>query len=160
MDAWDSFFTAQLGASAALTGLLFVGLSINMSKILAYPWLPNRALQAFTILVSVLFASSLLLVPAQPDLLLAGELVAIGAAVCYIDSRIAHADLKRVDRQYRRPIGLEMVMVVVAGGLYVASGILWALWGSVGTYLVVPAFILIYAVALIDAWVLLVEINR
>src|SRR3712207_7418971 len=29
---WENFFTAVAGAAAALTGLIFVGLSINLSK--------------------------------------------------------------------------------------------------------------------------------
>ena len=30
IDTWQPFFTAQLGAGAALLGLLFVGLSLNL----------------------------------------------------------------------------------------------------------------------------------
>lgn len=41
-DAWQVFFAAQVGASAALLGLLFVGASLNLDKILAGPLLPRR----------------------------------------------------------------------------------------------------------------------
>ncbi len=34
MTGWENFFIAELGASAALAGLVFVGLSINLTKIL------------------------------------------------------------------------------------------------------------------------------
>ena len=40
---WQPFFAAQLGAGAALLGLLFVGLSLNLGRILANPSLPLRA---------------------------------------------------------------------------------------------------------------------
>ncbi|HEX3901634.1 MAG TPA: hypothetical protein VH853_02220 [Polyangia bacterium] len=40
---WESFFVAEVGAAAALTGLLFVAVSINLSKVLAFPQLPGRA---------------------------------------------------------------------------------------------------------------------
>ena len=33
MSAWESFFVAEVGASAVLVGLVFVGLSINLDKI-------------------------------------------------------------------------------------------------------------------------------
>lgn len=43
MDEWQGFFAAVLGASAALSGLLLVGVSINLSKILSVARLPDRA---------------------------------------------------------------------------------------------------------------------
>jgi modulator of FtsH protease len=49
----------ELGAAAALTGLVFVGISINLNKIMASPYLPNDALEALTALVAVLFITSL-----------------------------------------------------------------------------------------------------
>lgn len=35
MPGWENFFVAQVGASAALAGLVFVGISINLTKIVA-----------------------------------------------------------------------------------------------------------------------------
>jgi hypothetical protein len=32
-EGWANFFIAQVGAAAALTGLIFVGVSINLNKI-------------------------------------------------------------------------------------------------------------------------------
>lgn len=81
LDGWDNFFVAQLGASAALAGLLFVGVSINMTKILAYPTLPRRALRALIMLVTILIVSSLFLVPGQPIAQLGLEVLVIGGAV-------------------------------------------------------------------------------
>lgn len=66
MPTRDDFFMAQVVASAALAGLLFVGLSINMAKIIANPALPSRALQALTLLFSILIVVSIQLVPGQP----------------------------------------------------------------------------------------------
>jgi hypothetical protein len=43
MSAWESFFVAEVGASAVLAGLVFVGLSINLDKIIAGSGLPGRA---------------------------------------------------------------------------------------------------------------------
>jgi hypothetical protein len=43
MTGWESFFVAQVGASAAVAGLVFVGVSINLDKILKYAGLPGRA---------------------------------------------------------------------------------------------------------------------
>jgi modulator of FtsH protease len=48
-----------------LTGLIFVGVSINLSKIIAFGNMTGRAFQALMLLVAVLVISSLALVPGQ-----------------------------------------------------------------------------------------------
>ena len=49
MEQWDYFFQAQVGASAALVGLIFVSISISLTRILAAPPLPGRALHALRV---------------------------------------------------------------------------------------------------------------
>src|SRR5258705_7696368 len=41
--AWTDFANTVAGGAAALAGLLFVGLSMNLSDVLKYPGLPARA---------------------------------------------------------------------------------------------------------------------
>jgi hypothetical protein len=48
--------------SAALTGLIFVGVSINLTKIMASPNLQNRALEALTPVFSFVIAGIILLI--------------------------------------------------------------------------------------------------
>jgi len=43
MAGWADFFVAEVGASAALAGFVIVAISINLTRIIAYPWLPGRA---------------------------------------------------------------------------------------------------------------------
>ena len=38
---WENFFIGELGASAVLTGLVFVGNSINLKKIMESPFTPK-----------------------------------------------------------------------------------------------------------------------
>ena len=82
MDAWHDFFLAQTGAAGVLTGLVFVGVSINLEEILSDPasGLPGRAAEALILLVAVLTASVLLLMPGQGTTLIGAEVLAVGLA--------------------------------------------------------------------------------
>ena len=40
---WQTFFGAEMNATAALTGLVVVAMSVNLSRIMAHPLLPGRA---------------------------------------------------------------------------------------------------------------------
>jgi hypothetical protein len=64
-DGWGELFLAGAGASAALAGLLFVAISINLERILQGAGLPGRAGEAIVLLVAVLVVSMLGLVPGQ-----------------------------------------------------------------------------------------------
>src|SRR5262245_20612443 len=78
MSGWESFLLAEVGASAALAGLIFVGVSISLAKILASPRLPNRAFQALIFLLAILVICSLLLVPGQSVIGYGVEVLAVG----------------------------------------------------------------------------------
>lgn len=67
---WTAFFTAITGAAAALAGLLFVAVSINLDNILKSKTLPPaRAAETLAILVFVMISSALALVPQDVELL-------------------------------------------------------------------------------------------
>ncbi|MGO8886008.1 MAG: hypothetical protein ACLPUO_03780 [Streptosporangiaceae bacterium] len=61
--AWGTFFAAEVGAAAALTGLLFVAAAIKLARILSFPKLPARAGETLAVLLLVVVTSSLALVP-------------------------------------------------------------------------------------------------
>ena len=60
---WQTFFAAEVGAGASLTGLLFVAVSINLERILSFPKLPARAGETLTLLLLVVVIASLGLAP-------------------------------------------------------------------------------------------------
>jgi len=62
---WNGFFTAQARAFAALTGLVFVALSINLKEILSSPGLPGRAGEAVIVLVTPVLVGLLAFSPVK-----------------------------------------------------------------------------------------------
>src|SRR3712207_2970309 len=82
MGEWNEFFLASASAAGVLTGLVFVGVSINLEKIMSTPryGLTGRALEALVLLIAVLVVTSLLLVPGQGMVLAGGEVLTVGMA--------------------------------------------------------------------------------
>jgi hypothetical protein len=160
MAGWDNFFVAEVGASAALAGLIFVGVSINLAKILAYATLPERALEALLALFAVLFVSSLMLIPGQSLALVGIELLGLGLLAWILVLRLQINNIRRVKAEFRRSFLPVMIVGQTATFSFIITGFLTLIWGSNGLYFVVPATLLCFCFAFIDAWVLLIEINR
>ena len=77
MEAWSNFFLGELGAAAALAGLLFVSVSVNQERILSLGRMADRGLEALGLLFLVLVVVSLPLVPGQPLRLLGAEILGV-----------------------------------------------------------------------------------
>src|ERR1700691_2980763 len=75
---WANFFVAEVGAAAALSGLIIVAISINLQRILSFPQLPGRAAEMLILLVGALTACSLALMPGQPLKVLGAEILGAG----------------------------------------------------------------------------------
>lgn len=160
MAGWTEFYVAQLGASAALAGLLFVGLSLNLSKIMSYHMLPDRAEVAFFLLIAVLVVAALFLVPGQPLWLYGAEVLAIGAFMCIFVLRVQVRIYRDTAPEYRRYEVLRFALSLGAVLPYPVAGALLLANNPTGLYWMVPAVIFSILKASSDAWVLLVEINR
>ena len=82
---WGDLFIAAAGATAALSGLIFVGLSVNIRTVLAagkregQDFLTGRALEALAALLLVLVISLVGLAPAIPRGALAAFILLAGA---------------------------------------------------------------------------------
>jgi len=160
MNGWENFFIAEVSASAALLGLIFVGVSINLTRILSISGLPNRALLALIILLTILVISSLLLVPEQISTLIGTEILVVGLIAWIIATSIDVSILRTRQRQYRLSYMVNIVLTQFALLPYIIAGIIVLTRGVDGLYWVVPAIIFSFIKAILDAWVLLVEINR
>jgi modulator of FtsH protease len=160
MIGWENFFMAEVGASAALTGLLFVGVSINLTRIISLPGLPNRALLALILLLTILIVCSLLLVPGQTLTFVGIEVLVVGLVVWTIATTLDVSILRKKELDYRLPYVLNMALTQFAVLPYVIAGIVVLTRGTDGLYWIVPAIVVSFIKAILDAWVLLVEINR
>jgi hypothetical protein len=165
MNEWHDFYLAQAGAAGVLTGLVFVGVSINLQKIVSNPssGLAGRAGEALILLVAVLLGSVLALVPGQGLGVLGAEVLVVGLAtwgwiVAIQLPRLRDWGTMRAD--LRGPFVLRVVLGQVATLTLVIAGVavLWV--GPGGLYWLMAGTVLSILAALSEAWVLLVEINR
>jgi modulator of FtsH protease len=158
MQPWNNFFVAQLGAAAALTGLLFVAVSINLTRILQFPHLPGRAAESLMDLVSVLIVSSFALVPRQAPASYGIEFAATGVFVWAIHT-LALVRSRKFEREYVK-FSTRFLVNQLPPLPYVVAGVLLIVHRDSGVYWIVPGILLSFAARIFGAWVLLVEIQR
>jgi modulator of FtsH protease len=160
MHGWENFCVAQVGASAALAGLVFVGVSINLTRILSIASLPYRALGALLALGLVLLTATVLLVPEQRHAFAGAEVLLLGLVGWYGMTRTGLGIWRTQEAPHRQLLGPQLALSQLAALPFVVAGLVVLLHGGGGVYWVVPGVICAYLVALSNAWVLLVEINR
>jgi len=158
---WHEFAVAAAGVGAALTGLLFVAMSINIERILGQATLPIRAGETLIILVSVLLVSLLLLVPGQPNTALGAEVVLLGVVLAAVFTRTRlHAFRGRAPGDPPEWSYVPAVIVAVSTLPLLVGGITLIAGAGGGIYWLLAATIVGIVGASINAWIFLVEILR
>ena len=160
LSEWQTFFSVQAECAATLTGLVFVAVSINLTRVLASPGLPGRAAESIAQFLQVFFICSTGLIPGQNASALGLEsvvfvllcwLLQTFSQVNYSRSRSGHPKWWLVARTVKTHLG--------SIPLFVAS--FYLLEGSPsGLYWLVPGFLLSFLAGVVNAWILLIEINR
>jgi modulator of FtsH protease len=164
-DVWESFFVANAGAAAALAGLVFVGVSINVDEIIASRRLIGRALEAFTTLSSVLIIAAIGLTPGISTAGFGIALLVVGLVLELVVGYLQWRSLPRFGGESGDavPRGSNLVRIAVSQiGVvsFLVAGITLLTESGGGLYWLVPAIALGYTAALTNTWVLLIEIRR
>ncbi len=157
---WSDLFVASAGASAALAGLVFVAVSINVERILKFEELPARAQMTVALLLSVVVVSIIGLIPGQSRTALGAELLGEGL--------IFGAAIAVLSKQSLSKKRVVPGSVLITRQLLIAAGTLPLVIGGVsllaetggGLYWTVSGMVFAIVAGVANAWVLLVEILR
>jgi hypothetical protein len=153
---WQDFAEMTGGASAALTGLLFVAVSLNASRISGHQGLRASAAQTLVLFITPLAIAAALLTPRQWDWALGAELIAIGLAGSWSLLSIRHRkqglddDEQRLIRIFDRR-GPNVVVML----LFVASGATLIADTNAGLYLLLPGTLVAFVSGVLNAWLFL-----
>ena len=140
-------------------GLIFVGISINLKNILSIKGLDLRASISMFLLLGILIISLLMLAPFEPSA--RGLLVLITACFIWLATIIFDIKIyKGKQATYKRHYLINMLFNQAATIPNIVAGSLIFNANENGFYFTVPAIIFSIIKAVLDAWVLLVEINR
>ena len=157
---WSTLLAVEAGASATLTGLVFVAVSLNLDRVLSFPGLIGRAAEPLLQLLQIFFIATLALVPGPPTKLLAGEFLAIAATFWIIQIKFQINFIKAHVGNPWRWFMYRIVLSQLGTIPFCVAGILLLLGRCGGVYWLVPGFIFSFASAMLSSWVLLIEIRR
>jgi hypothetical protein len=157
---WANFFSAEVGASAALVGLVTVAISINLSRILEIAHLPGRAGESLFSLTATLAISGVALFPRLPGAAFGLLALVLSAISLVFGMRVQWASQKMagglsIGRHIVGATGRLAAAVPISVG-----GALLLNQASVGITWIASGVVVTLAVSVMNAWVLLVEINR
>lgn len=150
---WADFYLAIGGASAALTGLLFVAVSLRPREIRGSALMAGRARSAFYAFVTVLFASLLALVGTSSKLVGLAQ-VGVVAGVLSLSAPFTAAGMRAGTLNYRRALVYHTGLLVVA-----AAGVARTIQGvhQLEQVLLAIGVLLLLGIALSNSWQLVLS---
>jgi len=140
--------------------LVFVAVSINFARIIATPGLTGRVAESLLQFLQVFFICTAALIPRQPALALAIEILAI-ALISWIAQNTTHVIYARSRSGHPKWWLAVRIMQTQLSSLPLFVAVICLFAGSTaGLYLLVLGFALSFIAGVANAWVLLIEIMR
>jgi modulator of FtsH protease len=158
---WQDFAEVIGSASGALTGLLFVALSLNASRIEGHRGLRASAAQTLVLFLTPLIMAATLLAPGQPDWVFGAELISIGLVSSWVLLSIGRLkqtlddDERSLVEIFNRRTPNVLVML-----LFVAAGTVLICGSDAGLYLLLPAALIAFVSGVVNAWYFLLPPPR
>jgi len=152
---WRPVFLMIAGASASLTGLLFVALSLHAREIAGHPLYRYRARLSLASLMAILVIASLVLIPRQSALELGVKemfpiaMIFVVLALGLIELRHV-PDAARSAYAVRTTIALALVVVAAVGDMLLATG------RGVGLEILALCCLVFLVWLVINAWALVI----
>lgn len=160
LSAWAGFFSAAAGAAGTLAGLAFVAISINLVRIIELPGVAGRAGETIVLLSGALVGSLIVLMPGL-DAASLGRALAWSAVPTWALPLLIQLRAWRLKTFYK-PIHAVVRMLcsqlATLPALWAVLGLIG--WGPAGVGCFAVSVILAMLVAILNAWVLLIEIVR
>jgi hypothetical protein len=154
--AWLGFGTAIAAVAGALTGLLFVAISVRSDAVSASRTLASRAAQTLVLFMTSVLVAVLPVAP-QPSAALGSELLAValvsGAALLILDRRAGHAD--RGASRYIERFSPNMITAALVG----VAGLTFLVKAGDGLYWLIPAVVASLLGGVVNAWLFLVKVT-
>jgi modulator of FtsH protease len=153
---WTNFALVTGGASGALTGLLFVAVSLNRDRIAGHPALRSQAGQTLVLFMLPLLLSVLLVLPGTSAAALGTALVALAVvvgAVLLLVGRVQKPTGSGAEERLAllldkvSPNLIVVLLIVVAGCLQLV--------GDDGLYWVAASSVLSLVGGVVNAWLFL-----
>jgi hypothetical protein len=157
---WSTYLSAQASASASLTGLVFVAVSINLTRVISVPGLVGRAAESIVQLFGVFIISTTMLVLRQSGGALGVEILALAGVFWSLQMLLQAVYMRRRKGHPLLWLVSRMIQTQLSSMPFFVSGVLLIRGSSAGLYWLVPGFIFSLIAGVANAWVLLVEILR
>lgn len=156
---WSDFFVATAGASAALAGLVFVAISINVERIIGLEGVAELGLITLLLLIGVLIVSMFGLIPGQSEHALGIELLIQSLLWSAATAHFANRSMAGVG-EGEGTLTSRLVLPLLGTVPYVVGAVLLVADAGAGMYWIFAGMAGAIIAAVLNAWVLLVEILR